>query len=147
MRNTHTQLEINLRDLMSFHIRSQLMQMHRCHSKCVCVSLKCTAALDQVDGRVVRDYLIIFRILDSVSSLKIICLEYGLGYAILSASILFCTSYLVNPVLYTFREGDIRCISLKMVLKTVVLLKRVSAWSTFTTIKIEWGLELLTKLN
>ena len=36
-------------------------------------------------SRVVRDYLIIFRILDAVSSLTIICLEYGLGYAILSA--------------------------------------------------------------
>ena len=36
-------------------------------------------------SRVVRDYLIIFRILDSVSLLTIICLEYGLGYAILSA--------------------------------------------------------------
>ena len=91
---------------MSFHIRSQLLQMHRCYSKCVCFSLKCTAALDQVDGQVVRDYLIIFRILDSESSLKIICLEYGLGYAILSASILFCASYLVNPGLYTFREGE-----------------------------------------
>ena len=107
--HTHTKkkrLEINLRDLVSFHIRSQLLQMHRCYSKCVCFSLKCTAALDQVDGQVVRDYLIIFRILDSESSLKIICLEYGLGYAILSASILFCASYLVNPGLYTFREGE-----------------------------------------
>ena len=36
-------------------------------------------------SRVVRDYLIIFRILDSASSLTIISLEYGLGYAILSA--------------------------------------------------------------
>lgn len=36
-------------------------------------------------SRVVRDYLSIIRILDSMSSLTIICLEYGLGYAILSA--------------------------------------------------------------
>ena len=36
-------------------------------------------------SRFVRDYLIIFQILDSVSLLTIICLEYGLGYAILSA--------------------------------------------------------------
>ena len=56
-------------------------------------------------SRVVRDYLIIFRILDSLLSLTIICLEHGLSYAILSA-FYFCTSYLVNPVLYTFREGD-----------------------------------------
>ena len=40
-------------------------------------------------SRVVRDYLIIFRILDSVSSLTIICLEYGLGYAIISAFYFF----------------------------------------------------------
>ena len=40
-------------------------------------------------SRVVRDYLIIFRILDSVSSLTIICLEYGLGYTILLLFILY----------------------------------------------------------
>ena len=45
-------LEINLRDLVFFHIRSQLMQMHLWYSKCVCVSLNGTAALDQVESSV-----------------------------------------------------------------------------------------------
>ena len=51
--HTHAQkLEINLRDLVSFHIRSQLMQMHRCYSRCVGVSLNGTAALDEVESSV-----------------------------------------------------------------------------------------------
>ena len=61
-KNTGNKVE---RSLVPFHIRSQMTQMHWCYSKCVCVSL----------GR--HPHLIIFRILDSVSSLAIILLGIG----------------------------------------------------------------------
>ena len=64
--------------LMGSCIRSKLMQMHRqlLFEMRVCFS---EWYFSSWPSRVVRDYLIIFR-----SSLTIICLEDGLGYAILS---------------------------------------------------------------
>ena len=82
-KNTGNKVE---RSLVPFHIRSQMTQMHWCYSKCVCVSL----------GR--HPHLIIFRILDSVSSLAIILLGMG-SRLYYSFGFLF-----VNPVLYTSVE-------------------------------------------
>ena len=97
--HTHTKKK-NLRDLVSFHIRPQLMQMHRCYSKCVCVSLNSTAALDQVESPVTNYFP------DSWFSVithnQLLGIWSQLRY---SFTFLFCTSYLGNPVLHTFREG------------------------------------------
>ena len=82
-KNTGNKVE---RSLVPFHIRSQMTQMHWCYSKCVCVSL----------GR--HPHLIIFRILDLVSSLAIILLGMG-SRLYYSFGFLF-----VNPVLYTSVE-------------------------------------------
>ena len=82
---THTKKTGNKleRSLVPFHIRSQMTQMHRCYSKCVCVSLERHCSWP---SRIDRYYLVIFRTLNSERNYsQSFCFEYGLGYTILSA--------------------------------------------------------------
>ena len=87
---------------MSFHIRSQLMQMHRCYSKCLCV---CTELqlLTKSSRLSLPNYF-------PDSWFSVITPNHLLGIwsrPYYSFCFFFCTSYLVNPVLFTFREGYI----------------------------------------
>ena len=134
-KNTGNKLE---RSLVPFHIRSQMTQMHQCYSKCVCVLLQRHSSWP---SRIDRDYLITFRIVDSeCHQSPSFCLEYGLGYTILS-TFLFCLNSLVNLVLYTFRMTQVKAPSLVLRCKPLLRFSFLTiyniyyAWSPLSILK------------
>ena len=97
------------RSLVPFHIRSQMTQMRRCYSKCVCVLLERHCSWPPLNRPRLPNY---FR--DSwfrVSSLAIILLGIW-SWFYYSFGFLFCLNSLVNLVLYTFRMTEFKALSL-----------------------------------
>ena len=119
------------RSLVPFHIRSQMTQMHRCYSKCVCVLRERHCSWPRLNRPRLPNYSpdSWFR----VSSLTIILLGIW-SWFYYSFGFLFCLNSLVNLVLYTFRMTEFKALSLVFRCRPLLRFSLLTAYVIFITI-------------